>query len=70
MLKISTDGGGVKVVVRGCPICKDKGSDNISYVLSSWWLFEDAGLYKTKIFYCPFCGEKLPALDGWRVING
>ena len=68
MLKIGTDGSGVRGVVRGCPACEFKAAEHITYVLSTWWLFEDSGLYKTEIVYCPFCGEKLPALDGWRVI--
>ena len=71
MLRLGTDGSGVKSVIFGCPFCED--GKYIIYELSSWYAttgreidtIHDIG----PIEYCPYCGEKLPSLDGWMVID-
>lgn len=63
MLKIGTDGS-VKNKIVGCPGCDTDGTENMTYYNSQWYYDK-----YTKIMCCPFCGMKLPPLDGWIVIK-
>ena len=67
MIKISTDGSGVREVIIGCPFCDHVEAENLRWHLSSWWVDPnmDNRRYSFEVKFCPFCGEELPNIEEW-----
>jgi hypothetical protein len=67
MVKVDTDGSGFGNVIIGCPGCDIKETWQMRYNNCQWWIDpeRDQGRHSFRILYCPFCGIKLPFLDGW-----
>jgi len=71
MIRIATDGSGAKNVIIGCPFCEE--GESIMYELSSWYIDNGREIDTIHtvgpIKYCPYCGGKLPSLEGWVIVD-
>ena len=78
MLRIGTDGSGYTTVIRGCPYCDNPDGeseerinrDRIRYKHDSHWIINGGtDRMSFRIRFCPFCGNKLPSLEGWAIVE-
>ncbi|MDY6973725.1 MAG: hypothetical protein SV775_15585 [Thermodesulfobacteriota bacterium] len=55
--------------IKGCPFCDNINNINMHFAFSRWTIVTNDGKTYIEIKWCPFCGNKLPSLIGWGVME-
>jgi hypothetical protein len=48
--------------IGGCPRCDSSGAGNLYFAEGKWIFDTDDGLQGPTIYFCPFCGYRLPLI--------